>query len=117
MFYNGLPYFSDPKIFIEGVGVVMCGDTARFKAVINPEKPKGWSVSWQKRNNGMLIQIHTDYQRYNGSNDYQLVINSVCKDDNGEYLAILSKESDDINIYSNKIALNALGGNMFFFIS
>lgn len=49
--------------------------------------------------------------RYSGSAKKTLVINSVCKEDEGEYQAVLSLESNGPEYKSrNNIRLHAIGG-------
>lgn len=50
-------------------------------------------------------------ERYSGSTKLKLVIHSVCKEDEGEYQAVISLESNGPEYKSrNTIRLNVIGG-------
>lgn len=71
-----------------------------------------WLITWHKVRGSGLDEIDTTSEKYRGSDNRHLVIQSVCKEDEGEYRAILSlhMERKDISIYSNTVAVHALGG-------
>lgn len=97
---------------IEGQSHVLCGNTATFNAVIYPKNLKGWSVTWQKILGLTHIQINLCTEKYCGSTVKNLVIQSVCKKDEGGYQAILSRNSKgrNISVSSNTIFLQAIEG-------
>lgn len=99
-------------ISIEGQETVLCGDIAIFNAVIRPEHLKGWSVTWQKLLGWTNIHINTTTEKYKGSTDQKLCIHSVCKEDEGKYHAMLSRDTKGktIIVVSNSISLQAKGG-------
>lgn len=104
-------------ISIEGQEKVLCGNTAQLNAVISPEHLKGWSGTWQKLEGCTQIQIDTRIEKYSGSTDQNLFIHSVCKEDEGKYRAVLSRDKDgkQIMIVSNRIFLQAIGGILIVF--
>lgn len=108
MFY----YSEEPMISIQGPRNVLCGNTAKYFAVMNPENLQGWSVTWQKLVKQTHIHINSSTEKYSGSTDKNLVIQSVCKEDEGGYQAILSKDlkAKNISVSSNVIFLQAIGG-------
>lgn len=108
-------YSEEPKISIEGPTYVVCGNTAIFIAVTTPENLKGWSVTWQKLLKWTKIHINSSTEKYYRSTEKNLVIQSVCKEDEGEYQAILSRDSKakNISVSSNVIFLHATGGILF----
>lgn len=70
------------------------------------------SIKWQKRNGKDFEDINTRDEKYSGSTNKILVIQSVCKEDEGDYRAVLSLESNE-NDYEqsrNTIRLTVLGG-------
>lgn len=78
-------------------------------------KPTCWSITWQKRNGNVITCIDTDLdkEKYNGSTKRKLVIQSVCKKDEGEYQAVLSFESNGPEYKSkNTIRLHAIEGKL-----
>lgn len=108
-----------PMISIKGPRSVLCGESAKFNAVIEPGNLKGWSITWHK-----IVQwthrrkLNISTEKYSGSTDNDLVIQSVCKNDEGRYQAVLSSESkaEGISILSNVIDLHATGGILFIFL-
>lgn len=94
---------------ITGEDRVVCGDSARFDAEVKRAQLSEWSITWQKKTDDITRKINTSDRKYKGSSRSQLVIQSVCKDDEAEYQAILSNGSK-LNIISNIIYLQALGG-------
>lgn len=95
------------NIFIKGERKVLCGNTARFLVELNPAEPSNCLVTWQKVRGSVTEQIDTSIEKYRGSYDRQLVINYICKEDEGEYQAVLSRISTEKNhkIFSNLIFL------------
>lgn len=107
-----------PMISIKGPRNVLCGESAKFNAVIEPGNLKGWSITWQKKVPWTHRRINISTEKYSGSTDNDLVIQSVCKNDEGRYQAVLSSESKAkcISILSNVIDLQATGGILFTFL-
>lgn len=71
-----------------------------------------WSITWQRRKGDTINCIDTTKKEYRGSTNRILVIKSVCKDDEGEYQVVLSRESNGPDYKSkNSIHLHVLGGN------
>lgn len=105
-------YSEVPKISIEGPKNVLCGNIAKYIALTTPENIKGWTVTWQKLIQcSTQIRINSSTEKYFGSNEKNLVIQSICKEDEGGYQAILSKDSKaNISVLSNVIFLQAVGG-------
>lgn len=70
------------------------------------------SVSWQKLSKNESTQIDKSNKRFWGNTNKELSIESVCKEDEGEYQAVLSIEEDRIRktIQSNVIFLHVVGG-------
>lgn len=70
-----------------------------------------WSITWQKHRGDVFKRIDTNMGRYSGSTKKTLVINNVCKEDEGVYQAVLSFESNGPDYKSrNTIRLHAIGG-------
>lgn len=106
-------YSEELMISIRGPDNVLCGNTAKFIAVTKPENLEGWSVEWQKLLKCTQTRINSNTEKYHGSTEKNLVIQSVCKEDEGGYQAILSKVSKGnttLCISSNVIFLQAIGG-------
>lgn len=98
-------------ISIEGPERVLCGTTATFNAFMNPENLKGWSLTWQKIVGLTHLPINSSTAKYIGTTDEVLFIQSVCKEDEGGYQAILSRGSKAQRlVLSNVIFLQATGG-------
>lgn len=98
-------------ISIEGPERVLCGTTAKFNAFMNPENLKGWSLKWQKIVGLTHLPINSSTDKYIGTTDEVLFIQSVCKEDEGGYQAILSRGSKAQRlVLSNVIFLQATGG-------
>lgn len=101
----------EPDIFIQGENEILCGGTARFEADVKNVESSCWSITWQKRRGGVIKCIDTNMEKYSGSTKKKLVIRSVCKEDEGEYQAVLSFESNGPEYKSrNIIRLHAIGG-------
>lgn len=116
-----MPSFSadEAEVIIKGENKVMCEGTAHFEIVVKKVDLSRWSIQWQKRR-GMLTE-HIDIRRekYSGSTYEHLVIQSVCKEDEGEYQAVISKElkgNECKRILSNRICLHVLGGTIIIII-
>lgn len=110
-------FIEEPNISIQGQDKVLCGDAAIFNTVVSPEHANGWSVTWQKLEGLTCIHINTRTEKYTGSTDQKLVMRSVCKEDEGEYRAILSRFTNrkETIVPSNSIFLQAIGGILFTF--
>lgn len=74
-----------------------------------------WSISWQRVKGSVTNQIDISKEKYRDSTRTQLVIHSACKDDEGEYQAVLARESNGNKrkIESNTIFLQVVGGILF----
>lgn len=106
-------FAENPEILITGAEEVTCGETARFEADVKQAEPSGWSVTWQKvHGRKMTEEIDTGSEKYKGSSNRRLVINTVGKEDEGEYQAVLSRELNR-RIFSNLIYLHPVGGTFF----
>lgn len=78
---------------------------------MNKVESSCWSITWQKRRGDDIKYIDTNSRRYNGSTKKTLVIKSVCKEDEGDYQALLSLESNGPEYKSRNIfRLHAIGG-------
>lgn len=106
-------FISDkPDIIIKGENEIICGGTAQFEADVNNVESSCWSITWQRRREDNIKCIDTTMKKYIGSTKRKLVINSVCKEDEGDYQAVLSLESNGPDYKSrNIIPLYAVGGN------
>lgn len=100
----------EPDIWIKDPEKVVCGSTARFEAVVQGKQVS--SVTWQKLYRDKSKQIEKGNQKFWGRTNEELVIESVCKEDEGTYQAVLSIEEDRIRktIQSNVIFLQVVGG-------
>lgn len=104
-------YSEEPMISIEGPNNVLCGHTAKYIVVTTPENLKGWSLTWHKLLKCTQMRINSNAEKYYGSTEKNIVIQSVCKEDEGGYQAILSKDSKpNTSVSSNVIFLQAIGG-------
>lgn len=105
--------FTDrPDIWIEGPEKVVCGSTAHFKATVKEKRVSCLSVTWQKTVKDESKQIDTRNKKFNKD----LFIESVCKEDEGEYQAVLTYEENGIRrtTQSNSISLQVEGGMVIF---
>lgn len=104
--------FSDePDISIKGENEKNCGETALFEADVENVKASSWTITWHKRRGDVIKCIDTCTEKYSGSTKRKLVIKSVCKEDEGEYQAVLSFESNGPDYKSkNTIRLYVFGG-------
>lgn len=106
----------DPVVSLRGTKEIICGDNARFELEVKQAEPSIYKVTWFKEKGMTAKQIETRDEKFKGSSDGRLIINVVCKEDEGHYYADLSRESNGITfkISSNKIHLLPLGGILFF---
>lgn len=107
-------FFKDrPDIYIKGENEILCGGTARFEADVKNVEVSSWSVTWRKCRRDVIKCIDTSMEKYNGSTKRKLVINSLSKEDEGEYTAVLSLESNGPDYKSkNTIRLHVIGGKL-----
>lgn len=85
--------------------------TARFVAEVTPIDLFGWSLSWQKIDKQISERIDTSQDKYRGSTERQLVMQSLQKEDEGDYQAILTRIScGKYYIRSNTVSLGFIGG-------
>lgn len=100
-----------PEILIKGPKTVICGDKALFEADVRVADPNVWSITWRKLNGkNEIVLIEISKEKYSGSTKKQLLIPKVCKQDEGKYDAILSRDIDRIEYKSkNTIDLIVLG--------
>lgn len=105
-----------PDIWIEGTKEAVCGSTAHFQANVTIKKVSYLSVIWQKINKNGSTQIDKSNKKFWGKTNKELFIESVCKEDEGKYQAILSIDEDRtrITIHSNVIFLRVVGGMILF---
>lgn len=107
----------EPVISINGKDEVICGDSVEFQANVDQPVFPVWSIKWQKRRGENIRCIDISKEKYSGSTNSKLLIRSACKEDEGEYSAILSRESNRKNYTgSNTISLLVIGGMMFLLI-
>lgn len=103
---------------ITGKDKVTCGETARLESEIKiSETAESYTYlfTWCKVKGITLEVIETICKKYEGSSERQLVIKEVCKEDEGDYRAVLSRESNGntFKIFSNIIHLLPEGGTIF----
>lgn len=113
MAFQFLYRFTDgPDIWIEGTEEAVCGSTAHFQANVKERKVSFLSVDWKKLIKNESTPIDTSNKKFWGKTNKELFIESVCKEDEGEYQAVLSFEEDRIGttIKSNVIFLRVVGG-------
>lgn len=74
------------------------------------------SVNWQKLSKNVSTQIDKSNERFRGKTNKELFIESVCKEDEGEYQAVLSIEEGRFKktIQSNVVFLHVVGGMILF---
>lgn len=109
-------FISDkPDIIIKGENEIICGGTAKFEADVNNVESSCWSIRWQRCRGDDVKRIDTTMKKYSGSTKRKLVIYDVCKEDEGEYQALLSLESNGPEYKSrNTVRLYAVGGTCKF---
>lgn len=95
-------------IYIGGETSVPCGTTARFIAAITLEQVDHLPVSWDRVERLVRTQIDIEDEKYRGSDDTQLIIRNVCKEDEGRYQAVISR-NQDVKIFSNELFLHPIG--------
>jgi hypothetical protein len=71
---------------------------------------KPWTVTWQRVRGKVTEEIDISGEKYKTSNDKQLVIQKVSKEDEWGYQAVLSR--GNLKHTSNSIFLTAAGGNL-----
>lgn len=105
-----------PFITISGTEKVFCGEIARFKVIVSPKDLGGWSVKWQKLNGDVSTHIDLNKEKYSRPTDRELIIHSVCREDDGIYQAYLSQESNGSNfkVLGNALCLQTVGGIVCF---
>lgn len=105
-------FTDEQEISLKGEDRV-CGDTARFEANARNVDFSCWQLIWQKRSANSTECIDTNQEKYKGSSNSILLIQNVSKEDEGEYQAVLSRESNgtEYKISSNTVYLHALGGS------
>lgn len=110
----GFFFFKDrPDIYIQGENEILCGDTARFEADVKNVESSSWSVTWRKCRGDVIKCIDTSMEKYRDSTKRKLVINSLSKEDEGEYQAFLTLESNGPDYKSrNTIHLHVIGGKL-----
>lgn len=110
-YFNVLFFSDEPDISIKGENEINCGETALFEADVAKVKSSSWTITWHKRRGDVIKCIDTSTEKYSGSTKRRLVIKSVCKEDEGEYQAVLSLESNGPDYKSrNTIRLFVSGG-------
>lgn len=62
-------------------------------AKVKPTDLSGWSLKWQRIKNLIAEEIDTNREKFRGSNDKQLVIHSMCEEDEGKYQAVLTRDT------------------------
>ncbi|XP_056017067.1 neuronal cell adhesion molecule-like [Ostrea edulis] len=99
-----------PKIVLRGAQSVSCGENASFEVDFESSSAS-WSVTWQILRGNITEQIDITREKYRGSNYERLVIKKVCKEDEGEYQAVLSRGASrqGLKRTSNSIFLEAAG--------
>lgn len=103
-----------PTISISGSEKVLCGDTARFKVIVSPKNPNGWTVMWNKKNGDVSKHIDFRKKKYNKSTDRELIIQPVCSKDEGIYQAYLVNGSN-LKVEGNVLCLETMGGTVLVF--
>lgn len=83
------------------------------------------AISWIRVNGSKQEELNLKDEKYKGSDESQLLINDVRKEDEAGYKAVISKD-EKVKIYSNEVVLRGFGGillqlmkiiSFFFFIS
>lgn len=102
---------ADPDFFIKGQDAVVCGEKAQFEVDVKTSELSCCLIKWQKRNGEITEDIDTSKMKYSGSSKSILVIQSVCKKDEGEYQVVFSRKSNEneYKLSTNKICLQVLG--------
>lgn len=97
---------------IKGDDKVICGGITTFEAEMENTESVCRSITWQKQKGNVFEDINTRNEKYSGSTNKILVIQSVRKEDEGNYRAVLSMKTDNAK-RSNIISLHVLGGKCF----
>lgn len=105
IFFLAICVFGEPDVF--------CGRTACFEAEISLEQDVYLPVSWEKLDGNVKKQLDVEDEKYRGSDNRQLLIHNVDKDDEAGYQAVLARNCD-VNILSNKVYLRPKGGIYLF---
>lgn len=79
-------------IWLKDPEKVVCGSTAHFEAVVQGKQVSNWSVTWQKLYRDESRHIEKGNKKFWGITNEELFIESVCKEDEGKYQAVLSIE-------------------------
>lgn len=88
--------------------------STRLIADVKPTGLSGWSLNWQRVRNLITERIDTGREKFKGSNDRQLVIQSMCEEDEGNYQAVLMRDAcGKYQIISEAVYLQCTGGSMF----
>lgn len=95
-------------IYISGDTQVLCGEKTCFKAEITLGQDVYLPVNWEKLDKSFRKELDISSDKYKGSNSRELFIHCVCKEDEGRYQAVISR-NQDVKIYSNEIYLCAQG--------
>lgn len=111
---NGFVGFKEPRLTLKGENEVICGGTVRFNADVNHADSLhcNWQLSWVKVKKNGIDFIDLSKGKHSGSTDKMLVIQSVCKEDEGEYRIDLSRtiNGNQYKVLSDVIYLRVLGG-------
>lgn len=115
--FNLICVADEPEISIKGKDRVVCGETTCFEADLKQDEITHWSICWQRVRKNVINQIDINEEKYRGSTRTKLVIISVCKDDEGEYQAVLARESNGNKrkVESNSVYLSVEGGIFYNF--
>lgn len=104
-------FLDEPDISIKGENKKKYGETALFEASVEKVEFLSWSITWRKRRGNVIECIDTSTEKYSDSTKRSLVIKSVCKEDEGEYQAVLSLVANGPEYKSkNTIRLNVFEG-------
>lgn len=110
---NGFVGFKEPRLTLKGENEVICGGTVRFNADVNHADSLhcNWQLSWVKVKKNGIDFIDLSKGKHSGSTDKMLVIQSVCKEDEGEYRIDLSRtiNGNQYKVLSDVIYLRVLG--------
>lgn len=71
------------------------------------------SVTWVRKDGSTIEELNLNDEKYNGSDESQLIINDVRKKDEAKYEAVISKEGN-VKIASNEIVLRGFGGILYY---
>lgn len=71
------------------------------------------SVTWVRKDGSTIEELNLNDEKYNGSDESQLIINDVRKNDEAKYEAVISKEGN-VKIASNEIVLRGFGGILYY---